>query len=82
VGPDFARPDAPAVEVEPRAGVGYGASEAPRGLCYHRYRIDEDGTILDAKIVPPTSQNQQTIEEDLRKIEAGIQTENDKANFG
>ena len=42
----------------PRAGVGYGWTEAPRGLLYHRYELDADGTILDARIVPPTSQNQ------------------------
>ena len=65
---DYELPDRPAVEVEPRAGVGYGATEAPRGLLYHRYRLDADGTILDAKIVPPTSQNQRTIEEDLRGV--------------
>jgi coenzyme F420-reducing hydrogenase alpha subunit len=60
--------DQPAVEVVPRAGVGHGATEAPRGLLYHRYEIDADGTILDAKIVPPTSQNQLAIEEDLRAV--------------
>ena len=64
----YEEPDAPAVEVEPRAGVGYGCTEAPRGILYHRYSLDEDGTILDAKIVPPTSQNQRTIEEDLRGV--------------
>jgi sulfhydrogenase subunit alpha len=61
----YERPEAPAVEVLPRAATGYGCTEAPRGLLYHRYRLDEQGTILDAKIVPPTSQNQKTIEEDL-----------------
>ena len=50
----------------PRAGVGFGVSEAPRGLLWHRYEIDDDGTILDARIVPPTSQNQLAIEQDLR----------------
>jgi coenzyme F420-reducing hydrogenase alpha subunit len=64
----YEEPDAPAVEVEPRAGVGYGVSEAPRGLLYHRYRLDGDGTILDAKIVPPTSQNQLAMEDDLRGV--------------
>jgi len=64
----YEEPDAPAVEVEPVAGTGYGASEAPRGLLYHRYRLDSEGTILDAKIVPPTSQNQQAIEDDLRDV--------------
>jgi coenzyme F420-reducing hydrogenase alpha subunit len=63
-------PDAPAIAVEPRAGTGYGVSEAPRGLLYHRYTLDADGTILDAKIVPPTSQNQLAIEEDLHGVVA------------
>ncbi len=61
-------PDAPAVEVVPRHAVGHGATEAPRGMLYHRYEIDEDGTILDARIIPPTSQNQSAIEEDLRAV--------------
>jgi coenzyme F420-reducing hydrogenase alpha subunit len=65
---DYEEPDAPAIEVEPRAGVGHGCTEAPRGILYHRYEIDDAGTILDAKIVPPTSQNQSTIEEDLRGV--------------
>jgi coenzyme F420-reducing hydrogenase alpha subunit len=59
-------PDPPAVEVVPRPEAGSGWSEAPRGLLWHRYRLDEEGTILDARIVPPTSQNQRRIEEDLR----------------
>ncbi|HKI92009.1 MAG TPA: nickel-dependent hydrogenase large subunit, partial [Gaiellaceae bacterium] len=61
----YERPDDPALAVVPAAGVGHGASEAPRGILYHRYRLDGTGTILDAKIVPPTSQNQRSIEEDL-----------------
>jgi coenzyme F420-reducing hydrogenase alpha subunit len=64
----YDEPVVPAVAVEPVAGVGYGVTEAPRGLLYHRYRIDEAGTILDAKIVPPTSQNQLAIEDDLRDV--------------
>jgi coenzyme F420-reducing hydrogenase alpha subunit len=66
----YEEPDVPSVPVEPVAGVGYGATEAPRGLLYHRYRIADDGTILDAKIVPPTSQNQLAIEDDLRAVVA------------
>jgi coenzyme F420-reducing hydrogenase alpha subunit len=58
-------PDPPAVEVLPRAGVGFGWTEAPRGLLWHRYEIDDEGTILDARIVPPTSQNQGRIEQSL-----------------
>ena len=62
----YEKPAKPAVDVVPRAAIGFGASEAPRGTLYHRYRVGEDGMIGDAKIVPPTSQNQLTIENDLR----------------
>jgi coenzyme F420-reducing hydrogenase alpha subunit len=58
-------PEASAVEVAPRAATGYACTEAPRGTLYHRYRVSGDGAILDAKIVPPTSQNQKRIEKDL-----------------
>ncbi len=62
---DYEMPDQPAIEAHPRAATGFGCTEAPRGILYHRYRIGEDGSILDAKIVPPTSQNQKRIEDDL-----------------
>jgi sulfhydrogenase subunit alpha len=58
-------PPAPSVPVAPVAGTGCAATEAPRGLLYHRYRLDGEGLIRQAKIVPPTSQNQKAIEEDL-----------------
>ncbi|MBM4246757.1 MAG: Ni/Fe hydrogenase subunit alpha [Deltaproteobacteria bacterium] len=61
-------PPRPTVPVTPRRATGYAATEAPRGLLYHRYAIDADGTIRDACIVPPTSQNQRTIEEDLERL--------------
>ncbi|MGB8645283.1 MAG: Ni/Fe hydrogenase subunit alpha [Anaerolineae bacterium] len=61
----YERPEKPYVEVEPRAGVGFACTEAPRGILYHRYRLDPDGLIREAKIVPPTAQNQKVIERDL-----------------
>jgi len=61
-------PVKPVVDYLPQEGIGFGASEAPRGLLYHRYRIGSDALIRDAKIVPPTSQNQSTIENDLRLV--------------
>jgi coenzyme F420-reducing hydrogenase alpha subunit len=61
-------PGRPAIPVTPNAGVGHGCTEAPRGICYHRYEINRDGIILNARIVPPTSQNQLSIEEDLREV--------------
>lgn len=57
----------PRVELRVRAGSGYGCTEAPRGICWHKYTVDEKGIIRFAKIVPPTSQNQKTMEEDLRE---------------
>jgi len=65
---EYDPPAQPAVPFEPIVGIGFGASEAPRGTLYHRYRIGDDGLIMDAKIVPPTAQNQPTIESDLRKF--------------
>jgi sulfhydrogenase subunit alpha len=53
------------LELKLKAREGAGASEAPRGLLYHRYKIDEQGRVLFAKIVPPTAQNLPRIEEDL-----------------
>ena len=51
-----------------RAGVGHAVTEAPRGSLYHRYEVDDEGAIVSATIVPPTSQNQASIEDDLRKF--------------
>jgi coenzyme F420-reducing hydrogenase alpha subunit len=67
---EYEPPLQPFVSPEPHAGVGYACTEAPRGLLYHRYRLDPEGTILDARLVPPTAQNQGVIEEDLRAVAA------------
>jgi len=64
----YEEPDPPHLAVEPRAAVGCAATEAPRGLLYHRYAIGGDGRIASARIVPPTSQNQKTIEDDLKTV--------------
>lgn len=64
----YVEPD-PAFEIAtPQAGVGWGASEAPRGVLVHRYETDSDGTITDARIIPPTAQNQPAIESDVRRV--------------
>jgi coenzyme F420-reducing hydrogenase alpha subunit len=68
---EYEPPDPPALEVPYRSGEGTGATEAPRGLLFHRYRLDDDGLIRMARIVPPTSQNQITIESDLRRVAQG-----------
>ncbi|MBZ0203744.1 MAG: Ni/Fe hydrogenase subunit alpha [Ignavibacteria bacterium] len=68
----YRMPDSPAVKVEPSEATGYACTEAPRGMIYHRYRVNSEGLIEDAKIVPPTSQNQRTIENDLRTFVPSI----------
>ncbi|MGM0617535.1 MAG: Ni/Fe hydrogenase subunit alpha [Actinomycetota bacterium] len=74
----YERPEEPAVPVEPVAGTGHGATEAPRGVLYHRYTLDDDGLITDAVIVPPTSQNQPAIEEDLLDfVQAHLELDDD-----
>ncbi|MCZ7417736.1 MULTISPECIES: Ni/Fe hydrogenase subunit alpha [unclassified Streptomyces] len=65
---EYEPPERPYTEVPARAGVGHGATEAPRGLLYHRYVLDDAGRVADARIVPPTAQNQGAIEEDLRRL--------------
>ncbi|OGU49613.1 MAG: Ni/Fe hydrogenase subunit alpha, partial [Hydrogenophilales bacterium RIFOXYA1_FULL_63_33] len=62
----YRAPDSPWVPATPRAGVAIGCTEAPRGLLWHRYEMDDAGCVINARIVPPTSQNQGRMEEDLR----------------
>ena len=64
----YTPPKTPMVPFKVCPGTGRGATEAPRGLLYHRYRVDGDGMIEDAKIVPPTSQNLANIEADLFEL--------------
>ncbi|MCX5893557.1 MAG: Ni/Fe hydrogenase subunit alpha [Deltaproteobacteria bacterium] len=78
----YERPEQPAIKIEPRAGIGYAGTEAPRGLLYHRYRLDDSGAILEAKIVPPTSQNLKIIEQDLwRFVEQRLDLPDDQLTW-
>jgi coenzyme F420-reducing hydrogenase alpha subunit len=61
----YVRPAEPRVAWTPGPGHCAWATEAPRGLLFHRYELDERGLVADAQIVPPTSQNQGAIEQDL-----------------
>jgi coenzyme F420-reducing hydrogenase alpha subunit len=57
---------------EPRAGKASWASEAPRGVLFHRYEVDEQGRVTTARIVPPTSQNQAFMEDDMREYVGSV----------
>ncbi|MFN2167796.1 MAG: Ni/Fe hydrogenase subunit alpha [Anaerolineae bacterium] len=54
------------ISPQPRAGVGCHITEAPRGMLYHRYRLDDQGIIQEARIDAPTAQNLRRMEDDLR----------------
>jgi len=78
----FELPEHPAADFRSRAGIGYACTEAPGGLLYHRYSLDINGAILDAKIVSPSAQNQKTIENDLRQfIPANIHSPKNKLQW-
>lgn len=80
---NYEQPSSSVSPVQPRAGTGYGCTEAPRGILYHRYRLDNTGIILDAKLVPPTSQNQRTIEDDVRRfVEVNLTLPEDQLSLG
>jgi len=68
----YIAPESAKIEAPNRAGVGQAITEAPRGILYHRYALDDQGLIVTARIVPPTSQNQKRIEDDLREYAARL----------
>ncbi|MEM0456678.1 MAG: Ni/Fe hydrogenase subunit alpha [Nitrososphaerota archaeon] len=69
---EYKEPNGPRIDYEIKAGRGFGCTEAPRGSLYHRYDVAADGTVLSAKIVPPTAQNQKRMEDDLRAMAPSV----------
>lgn len=68
----------PCMNFEAKAGTGYGCTEAPRGFLWHRYDMDNNGCVSKAVIVPPTSQNQPRIEQDLKNSLISYGLDNEK----
>ncbi len=68
----YVEPPQSRVEINVHAGEGSGATEAPRGTLYHRYKINDRGLVEFAKIVPPTAQNYHRMEDDLRLLLPGL----------
>ncbi|HSG78701.1 MAG TPA: Ni/Fe hydrogenase subunit alpha [Acidimicrobiia bacterium] len=72
----------PFVPIAPVAGTGAAGTEAPRGLLWHRYEVDGEGRITEARIVPPTAQNQLTMEADVRAVlEANLSLPDDELQW-
>jgi coenzyme F420-reducing hydrogenase alpha subunit len=64
----YQEPARPFTPWTPRAGATGWGSEAPRGICWHHYDLDDDGKIVAAQIIAPTGQNQGMIEQDLAEF--------------
>ena len=67
----YVYPETSQVKIQPHKGIGYGCTEAPRGMLWQRYELDAQGLVKSVRIVPPTSQNQARIEADLRNSQIG-----------
>ena len=65
---EYSEPAQPYIEAPVKAGEAAAVVEAPRGMLYHHYRIDEAGKIVYADIIPPTAQNYAAMEEDILKV--------------
>ncbi len=75
---DYEYSDEPCMSFTPKKGTGYGCTEAPRGFLWHRYDMDKHGCVEKAVIVPPTSQNQPRIEQDLKDSLINFGLDNEK----
>ncbi len=58
----------PVPKTESIASRGIAAIEVPRGVLWHEYLLDGDGTITFANIVTPTAQNLRKMQEDIRQV--------------
>ncbi len=78
----YEQPERAFVEIQPVPSTGCACTEAPRGILYHRYILDDQGLIREARIIPPTSQNQKTIEDDLRRyVEQHLDLDEEKLTW-
>jgi len=62
--------DVPRQVITPKAGIGVGAVEVPRGILYHCYEFDDAGHIKKSDCVIPTGQNHANIQHDLEELAA------------
>jgi sulfhydrogenase subunit alpha len=64
----YQEPARPFTPWTPRGGEAGWGTEAPRGICWHHYDMDEAGRVSAAQIIAPTGQNQGMIERDLAEF--------------
>ena len=51
-----------------KEGQGISAVEAPRGTLFHEYKINKEGKISYCNIIPPTTQNLNMMELDIKNL--------------
>ena len=70
----YQEPGRPFTPWTPRGGEAGWGTEAPRGICWHHYDMDEAGRVSAAQIIAPTGQNQGMIERDLAEFAPQVLT--------
>ncbi len=63
---EFPVPPAEPPRTLPEHARGVSVTEAPRGLLFHDYTIEKDGSISWANIITPTCQNLRNMEDDVK----------------
>jgi sulfhydrogenase subunit alpha len=58
----------PAVPARLRDGRGIDSTEVPRGILFHDYTYDNRGQIVKANCIIPTTQNTQSIDDDMKEL--------------
>jgi len=51
-----------------KAGRGVGAVDVPRGILFHDYTYDKNGTCVEANCIIPTNQNHANIQKDMEAL--------------
>jgi sulfhydrogenase subunit alpha len=69
---NYEPPERPWEPHQPQPGQAAWITEAPRGILYHHYEVDARENVVRATIIPPTSQNQRQMEEDLARFAPSV----------
>ncbi|MBS3765302.1 Ni/Fe hydrogenase subunit alpha [Candidatus Bipolaricaulota bacterium] len=62
-------------EIDVQAGRGIGAVEVPRGILFHDYTYNEEGTCTAGNCVIPTNQNHANIQNDMEQLAPSLMSQ-------
>jgi len=66
------------IDFKPNPGKGFAVMEAPRGILYHEYELNSEGTITHCNIIPPTTIFLASMEKDLEAYLPKLKNVSDK----